>query len=83
MILRSVNARKRSPSQIVIRLLDVHPQASFVQSSFSLFKYDLARHRGSVEAFLSGLGVIPKVLQINDALYRPLYFVFEALLRDQ
>jgi hypothetical protein len=33
--------------------------------------------------FFSGLGVIPKVFRINDALYRPQYFVFEALLKER
>ena len=33
--------------------------------------------------FFSGLGVIPKVFEIHDALYRPQYFAFEALLKAQ
>lgn len=48
-----------------------------------LVRSDLVRHRGSVEGFVSTLGVISKGLQINDALYRPLYFVFKGLLGDQ
>lgn len=40
---------------------------------------DLAKHRGSVERLVSGFGVIAKGFRIIDALFRPHYFVFEAL----
>lgn len=51
----------------------------FSNQAFLPFTYDLAKHRGSVERLVSGLGVIAKGFRIIDALFRPHYFVFEAL----
>lgn len=60
--------------------LGLHSLVSFFSNqAFLPFTYDLAKHRGSVERLVSGLGVIAKGFRIIDALVRPHNFMFEAL----